>query len=152
MSYADETSIRAALGKYGPGWTASSTPSVDDGLARAEEASGEIDAILAARGITTPLTSPASFVARLRDLASLYAAARVAAGLFPQAAGPASTTYHEFLMRQYRAGLDGLRAGEIPAEVGTTTHGGPRSFWTSNPIDPDTGEAWEPVFGRRTRW
>lgn len=152
MSYADEASIRAALGKYGPGWTATSTPSVDDGLARAEEASGEIDAILAARGITTPVASPTSFVARLRDLASLYAAARVAAGLFPQAAGPASTTYHEFLMRQYRAGLDGLRAGEIPAEVGTTTHGGPRSFWTSNPIDPDTGEAWEPVFGRRTRW
>ncbi len=155
MAYAAENDIRRQLGRYGDGWPppGGKPPTVADGLSLADTAQGEIDAILSGRGITTPITTPTSFVNLLRDLCAMYAAAFIVAQLFPQAIGPASTTLNEWLMRQYRAGLDDLRRGDvIPDTVLHTGTALPRSYWTSHPTDDEGNDNLTPVFGRNTKW
>lgn len=143
--------MRKFLGKYSDAWppAGGKPPTLADGLEFADSASGRIDAILAKRGVTVPVTAPASFVETLRDLAAMYAGSFIASALFPQAVGPASTTLHEWLMQQFNAGIRELRDGELPAGIALATTAGPRSLWTTTPTDPDTDEVWEPVFGRR---
>ncbi len=111
MGYAVEADVRRNLGQYAPGWPRAdgSPPTLADGIAFADHASGEIDAILSSHGLVTPVAAPASFVAKLTDLAALYAASLVAAGLFPQAAGPASAIMGP------RRGNDRPRAARTPA-------------------------------------
>ncbi len=155
MGYAVEADVRRNLGQFGPGWPRSdgSPPTIADGIAFADHACGEIDAILSGHGLVTPVTAPASFVAKLTDLAALYAASLVAAGLFPQAAGPASTTLHTFLMSLYHKGLAGLRAGEgLPLAATKEPAAMPRSFWTSNPFDEEGNPTSEPIITRKTVW
>lgn len=158
MGYAVEADVRRHLGQYSDSWTAASVPSISDGLEFADQASGQLDGILSGRGIAVPVTTPTSFVEHLRDLAAIYAASLVSAALFPQAAGPASTTHHEFLLGIWKDGLAGLRDGEgIPDSV--TMSGGslPTSFWTehsgSDSEDLDVGEGdTDPKFRRDTVW
>jgi hypothetical protein len=154
-NYADEASIRAHLGQYGVGWPRAdgSAPTVNDGLAHAERASGEIDRALSARGLTTPVTGPDSFLKELRGLAATYAAAMVAAGLFPQSQGPSSTTFHSFLMGIYQNGLNALRTGnDLPLAAAQDTISLARSFWTSHPVDDDGVATDVPVFKRTMVW
>jgi hypothetical protein len=159
MGYAVEADIRRHLGKYSDAWPPASgkPPTVADGIKFADNASGELDGILAAHGLTTPVAAPASFVERLRDLAAVYAASLVVAAIFPQASGPASTTHHEFLMGIYRDGRDALRRGEglPPATTGKAIG---RSFWTTHPDyfaedhEGTAGNQTDPVFRRDTAW
>jgi hypothetical protein len=162
VAYAVENDIRRHLGRLEAGWPPPNAkpPTISDGLAFADTAQGEVDAILAGKGLMTPATQPASFVNLLRDLCAMYAAALIAAALFPQAAGPMSTSLQDFLMRQYRQGLADLDKGAV-IPVGLTTMSGgalPRSFWTSHKdtvsTDLDSGAEndLEPVFRRDTRW
>src|SRR5712664_1694258 len=108
MAYAVEGDIRRHLGVYAKGWppAGGTAPTVADGLAMLDTAQGEIDGIIAGKGITTPVTAPASFLNLLRDYSAMYAASFIAAILFPQAAGPGSTTLQDWLIKQYRAGLE----------------------------------------------
>lgn len=161
MGYAVEGDIRRHLGKYSGFWPpASGVPSVADGIKYADAASGEIDGALGARGVTVPVAAPASFVDRLRDLAAVYAASLVSAALFPQAAGPASTTHHEFLMGIYRDGLKSLRDDALPdgLAISTTSGGMGRSFATTHPEyfaedhEGEAGNQTDPVFRRDTQW
>lgn len=152
--YADEAAIRRFLGRYSDGWppAGAKPPTVADGLALGDAASGELDAILNSRGIATPVAAPALFLNRLRDAAAQYAASFIAAQLFPQAAGPASTTLHEWLMRQYRAFLEGLRRGDtIPSDMTATTAGRlGRSYQVSHPTEDDGRDNTEPIFKSKT--
>jgi len=155
MPYAVEGDIRRHMGRYSDGWPPAlgKPPTVADGLAFADTASGTIDAILNDRGVETPVIAPLSFVNFLRDLSAIYAASLIAAALFPQAAGPGSTTLHEFLMKQYRLGLDDLRKGDvIPDVIGVSGSQLPRSYWTTNPTDEDGNETTIPVFSRGMLW
>ena len=155
MGYAVEADVRRNLGQYAPGWPRAdgSPPTLADGTAFADHASGEIDAILSSHGLVTPVAAPASFVAKLTDLAALYAASLVAAGLFPQAAGPASTTLHMFLMSLYDKGIAGLRAGEgLPLAATKDPQAMPRSFWTTHPFDEDGNPTSAPIMTRTTVW
>jgi hypothetical protein len=155
LSYAQENDVRRQLGRYSDAWPppGGKPPTAADGLALADTAQGEIDAILAGRGLVTPVTAPASFVNLLRDLCAMYAGAFLVAQLFPQAAGPASTTLNEWLMRQYRAGLEDLRRGDvIPDALASTATALPRSYWTSHPFDEDGLPTTEPAFKRTTQW
>ena len=155
MGYAVEGDIRRHLGKYAEGWppAGGKPPTVADGVAFADTAAGQIDAILSDKGIEVPIDAPASFVQWLNDLTAMYAASLITAALFPQAAGPGSTTHHEFLMRQYRLGLDDLRKGDvIPAELVIVGAEMARSYWTTNPYDDDGIETTIPAFTRGMQW
>jgi hypothetical protein len=156
LGYADEGDIRRHLGRYAEGWppAGGKPPTVADGLAFADTASGLLDGILSDKGVVAPATVPASFVLWLRDLAAMYAAAHVIKDLFPQAAGPASTTDQDRLMSWWRQGLADLRAGDvIPGDVLIIAGGTDlaRSYWTTNPID-EHGNEHEPVFTRDQKW
>ncbi len=156
MGYADEIAIRRFLGRYGEGWPpqGGKPPTVADGVAFADAASGEMDAILAGKGIAAPVAAPASFVTRLRDAAAQYAASFVVADLFPQAAGPGSTTLNDWLMRQYRAFLDGIRQGDtIPNDMTAVGSGGlATSYWQKHPTDDDGNDTTKPTFTRTMQW
>jgi hypothetical protein len=152
---ADEGDIRKHLGRYAEGWppAAGKPPTVADGVAFAAAATGQIEAILSDRGVVTPVTVPPQFVQWLDDLAAMYAASLVAAALFPQAAGPGSTTHHEFLMRQYRQGLEDLRKGDVlPGGLILLGTELARSFWTTHPYDDNGNETTVPAFTRDMKW
>jgi hypothetical protein len=149
------------MGTYAIGLTATSTPSLTEVTERTiPDIHGEIDAVLSRQGVAVPVLAPSSFLDRLKALNAIGAAARVVAAMFPQAAGPASTTFHEWLQRRYDAGLDMLRNGEgIPDGVLLNTSGGlPRSFWTSHPdsfsedFAGTPGNENDPVFTRDKKW
>jgi hypothetical protein len=163
-NYAALTDVETEMGKYAAGLTATSTPSETDVTDRIiPDIHGQIDGVLSRRGLATPILAPSSFLDRLKALNALGAAARVVAALFPQAAGPASTTFHEWLQRRYDAGLEMLRNGEgIPDDVLVILNAGggglPRSFATSHPdsvsadLDATPGNTIDPVFRRDTKW
>src|SRR6266511_5279340 len=113
MGYAVEADIRRHLGPtFSDNWppAAGKPPTVADGIAFADNASGQIDGILSGRGLTVPVAAPASFVQHLRDMAAKYAAALISAALVPSLANAAesdSRAHPEFLMRSW---LDDLAA------------------------------------------
>ena len=155
MNYAAEGDIRRYLGVYAQGWPRAdgSPPTVADGLAFAAQASGELDAILSSKQLAIPADGPAQFIEHLRDLAGMYAAAVISAGLFPQAQGPASTTLSGFLMTTYKDALASLRRGEgLPLSATQDTAAMPRSFTTSHPFDDDGNPTDAPVFSMGTKW
>lgn len=155
MNYAAEPDIRRYLGAYAQGWPRAdgTPPTVADGLAFAAQASGEIDAILSSKQLATPADGPAQFLEHLRDLAAMYAAAVVSAGLFPQAQGPASSTLSGFLMTTYKDALASLRRGEgLPLNATQNTGAMPRSFTTSHPFDENGDPTDVAVFSMGMKW
>lgn len=161
MPYAVLADVQRELGKHKPALTATSNPSETDVTNKVlPDISGEIDAILAARGLTVPVTAPASFLDRLRALNAIGAAARVDAALFPQAAGPAATGFADWLKEIYDEGLAALRRGEgIPDTVANAGTSLPTSFQQRHPgsigtdLDNATdGNTTDPVFRRDTAW
>lgn len=160
MAYAELEDVEHELGQYGRFLTETSTPSEDDVEQKTIPAiAGEIDGVLSARGVTVPVTAPASFLELLSSLNALGAAARTAAALLPQAQGPQSTTFHEWLQARYDAGLERLRNGEgIPDDIATSGTSLPSSFWTRHPdtvssdLDRTSKNSVDPVFRRDTKW
>lgn len=157
MAYAAPADLNRHLGKFVAGFTATSVPSTNDAPTFLDDIAGEIDGILNARGIATPVTiasAPQSFLDFLKVTNAIGAAAQIVAALFPHPAGPSGTTYDEFLDQQYEQRLKGLRNGEgIPDVVLPGGTGGSlaRSFWTTNPTDDD-GNEHAPTFRRDMQW
>lgn len=160
-AYAALADVQSELGALSSGLTATSTPTQADVTNRIlPDIQGEIDGVLSHRGLTVPVTTPQSFLDRLKSLNALGAAARVAGALFPMAQGPQSTTFAQWLQDRYDAGLQMLRNGEgIPDIVTLDGRGAlPRSFATSHPnsvstdLDGSIGNTIDPVFRRDTRW
>lgn len=161
MPYAALGDVQVELGKHKAALTGTSNPSETDVTNKIlPDIAGEIDAILSGRGITVPVTAPATFMDRLKGLNALGAAARVDAALYPQSAGPASTTFAQWLQDRYDAGLEALRRGEgIPDSVAMAGTSLPTSFWTthagskSQDLDDDTeANTTDPVFRRDSQW
>lgn len=161
MAYADLAAVQVELGKFKSALTGTSNPSTADVTnILLPDIAGEIDAVLSSRGLTVPVTAPASFLDRLKGLNALGVAARVAAALMPMAAGPASTLFPQWLQDRYDAGLQMLRDGEgIPDTAVFAGTSLPRSFWTSHAgtkstdLDDGTdGNDTDPTFRRDTQW
>ena len=150
MGYAAEGDVRRELGAYSNGWPppGGRPPTVADGVALADDASGMIDAVLNSKGIITPVGAPASFLSHLANMAGRYAAAHIIRQLFPQSAGPGSTTDQDRLMNIWRDELEDLRKGDmIPSNLPLGAAGAlGRSYWTSNPTDDDGNDTTEPIF------
>lgn len=156
MPYAAASDLTRYLGKYAAFFTATSVPSNADAQQFLDSVAGEIDAALSGRGIPVPVTlatAPQSFLDFLEETNAIGAAAQIVAALFPQAAGPASSTYQDFLDRQYEQRLVSLRRGEGVPDVVSPSGGGSmaRSFWTTHPYD-DAGNEREPAFTRDMKW
>jgi hypothetical protein len=155
-SYADLADVQQAMAKMTVALTDTSVPSKSDVTSTILPAiSGIIDGVLSARGLVTPVTAataPDSFLQSLRGLTAVGAAARTVAGLFPQAAGPSSTTFADWLQARFDDGLKMLRAGEgIPPSIGRIAALA-RSYWTSHPFDDDGVTTTKPTFTRKMVW
>lgn len=157
MSYAGPDDLNRHLGIYNKMLTATSTPSLADRQTFLDDIAGEIDAALSSRGIGTPVTiasAPQSFLDFLKVTNAIGAAAQIVAALLPNQEGYGSSTYDQWLDKQYEERLKGLRDGSAIPDVvvpGGTGASLPRSYWTTNPYDDD-GNEHEPVFTRDMTW
>lgn len=166
MGYAVEGDIRRHLGPtFSDNWPPPSgkPPTIADGIAFADAASGQIDAILSARGADIPVAAPTSFVQHLRDMAAKYAAALVVGALVPSLANAREDDvrdHADFLMRSWLDDIGALRTDGVPdAAVLTSAGGMGRSLWTSHAgskgEDLDDGtehNTTDPWFRRDTPW
>lgn len=114
-----------------------------------DDISSEIDSHLAAQGITTPVTTPASFVNWLSRLNALGAAAQAEMTSFPESdGGQGYTPQGDRYWAMYQQGLKAIDNGTaIP--VGSSSTGGAaltaRTYGTDNP-DESTGEPPAAIF------
>lgn len=161
MAYATIDDVLFELGKHAPALTATSKPSQADVTGKIlPDVAGAIDAILSARGLVVPVAAPPSFLERLRALNAIGAAARVDAALFPQAGGPASTSFATWLKELYDDGIVSLRDGEgIPDGLASAGTSLPTSFWSSHAGSKGTdldnatvGNTTDPTFRRDSQW
>jgi hypothetical protein len=113
-----------------------------------EQIAAEIDSVLAAQGLSTPVSAPATFLTFITRLNALGAAAQAELGAFPEAEGSLGGSFSGArYQRMYEAGLARLVKGEaIPPAAGTA---GARvqaaAYGTDNP-DPVTGDPPAPLF------
>lgn len=157
------------MGRYGPNLTVTSVPSQADATALIDEIAREIDGVLAAKGIATPVTVPpnpasvqpwiSGFLLRLNALGT---AGVVLQGMFPHGAGPASSNLGDDKTKEYRTILDQMRrdftllpdALILDDAVASPSSG--RSLWTdgiTDAADPSTVDVEEgPIFTRSTLW
>lgn len=157
------------MGRYGPNLTVNSVPSNADATALIDEIAREIDGILSAKGIGVPVAvppNPASILpwieGFLKRLNAIGTGGVVLQGMFPHAAGPASSNLGDDKTKEYRTILNQMRIDLtlIPnALLLDSTLAAPysgRSLWTDGntdtddpaDIDPEAG----PTFTRISAW
>jgi len=158
MSYcvvADVQAMNATrlTGNGGVGYTATSVPNTTQVQAFIDEIAGEIDSILGAAAVLTPVTAPGSFVAFLKRLNALGAAYQAEAAMFPESAGSVGgTPQAQRYYTQYMAGLASLkdRSGIDPTVATSGSSSAARSYLTDNPdndpLTDGTTEGQQPVF------
>lgn len=78
---------------------------------------GEIDTVLAGRGMTVPVTTPAEFLTYVTHINALGAAALAERAGFPEASGPLATPASVVLWKQYQDGLKYLKEGKLPVSL-----------------------------------
>lgn len=141
MAYAAIADVRAINPKRT--YDASSTPTATQVEGFIDDIAAEIDVILAGRGLTTPITEPADFLAHLVHVNAVGAAARAEFAMFPEAdESPAGSPQGSRLWGQYQEYLRALRKEPLP-----TTHEADLeavSFYTENAGSscPEETYAW----------
>lgn len=142
MAYCTNADVAAQNSARTP-YSVSTTPTstaVDDFI---DQIAGEIDTRLAAKGVSTPVAAPATFVAWLLNLNALGAAALAEMAAYPEAdGGQGSTPQGERLWKMYQQGLAAISKGDaIPPEAVTTSERLlARSWQTENPEDDGSYE------------
>lgn len=153
MIYCTEADCAARMDQYG-GLSATTNPT----LAQASEIiagrSARINAVLAGRGITVPVTAPSVFVDQLRDICISGSVSVMLRARYPDQDGPASEKSWKFFEEDWRAGLAGLKDGsEIPSSVVASSRVGPSTYFTRNPDQDETlGTNAEPALTMRMVW
>lgn len=146
MAYATVPDVERLMAQFVIGSSTKPTETqVETIIADTEQ---EINAILAGRRITVPVTQPTEFVGWLKLLVSYGATAAVLKSMFPSAAGPGETPAYAFWESRYKAGLKGLSDGTLlPAEYQTGIK--PNTYFTRNPSSEESlGDIAEPWFKR----
>lgn len=116
MAYATIANVRSLNPKRT--YDATSTPTqtqVEEYLTRISE---ELDAILAGRGFTVPITTPASLLAFLTHVNALGAAALAEQAQFPESTKPGTTAHGATLWAQYTDAKKFLKENDLPASNG----------------------------------
>ena len=149
MAYAALADVQAVNPKRTYG--ASTTPTTTQVTAFIDDIAAEIDSVLSARGLATPVTEPASFLAHLTHVNAVGAAARAEFAMFPEAAeSPAGSPQGDRLWGQYQEYLRALRRDALPV---TQVHDDvPASFFTENAgnTEPYESIAWREPRVRRS--
>lgn len=149
MAYATMTDLQGMISQFTI--TSTSVPTTTQATLLITDTASEIDARLAAKGVTVPVASPASFVRALALLNAYGAAAAVLKSKFPAAIGPGETPAWAFWEKRYQDGLDAISDGSmLPPDV-TGSAGSdfvlPSTYLTENPdTEVDTGVIAEPMF------
>jgi hypothetical protein len=141
MAYAALSDIQAVNPKRT--YSATSTPTTTQVTAFLSDIAAELDTILTSRGVTVPVTAPAEFLAHLKHVNAVGAAARAEFAMFPEAQeSPAGSPQGDRLWTQYQEYLRALRKDALPV-----THESdltPASFFTENAGSscPEESYAW----------
>ena len=114
-------------------YDASSLPTSTQATAIMDAIYNEINSHLNSRGVTVPVTTPAHFVATLKQGNALGAAALTEEAMFPEAAGIGAGTHGQWLWTRYQNFLKWIDTGELPKAV--DADGEPRSFFSENESD-----------------
>lgn len=129
MAYAALTDVQAVNPTRT--YSGSTTPTSAQVEAFIDDIAAEMDVILAGRGLTTPITTPADLLAHLVHVNAVGAAARAEFAMFPEAdESPAGSPQGSRLWGQYQEYLRALRKDPLP-----TTHEADLeavSFYTEN--------------------
>jgi hypothetical protein len=166
--YCEIADVKREMGRYGPNLTATSVPNLTQAGEIIDDIAAEIDGVLAARSVQVPVAVPPNPVSLtswvegfLKRLNALGTAGVVLQGMFPHAAGPASSNLGDDKTREYRSLLKQLTDGEnlIPDNIiivtGGVAPGEPRSLWTDGNVDSEAvalGTTGDPIFTRTTEW
>lgn len=150
MAYAVIADVQGLMAQHT--LTATSKPTLTQATAITNDTSDEIDARLAAVGVVTPVTTPASFLRALALLNAYGAAAAILKSMFPDAVGPGDTPAYAFWEKRYQDGLDAISAGAdggvIPPAVPDSLEAvRPSTYFTRNPDEEEfLGDIAEPMF------
>ena len=118
MAYASVSDVTARLGRFdAPG--ASTQPSETEVETMLHEVSGAVDAILASRGVATPVTAPTSFVDWLGGVVAAGVTAQALAIRFPNDLGSEGAGWAvAYWTDKYDKAVAGLKDGSmVPPEL-----------------------------------
>lgn len=122
MAYCTITDVQAlnAQRTYG----ATTKPTTTQVTALIDQIAAEIDAVLAAKGFTIPVTTPTTFVTFLAAVNAYGAGALAEASMFPELSDAGSTPHWKVLLAKYDAWMKLLIDGSaIPASLDAGTEG-----------------------------
>lgn len=129
MAYAALSDVQAVNPKRT--YSATTTPTSTQVTAFLTDIAAEIDTLLTSRGLTVPVTAPAEFLAHLKHVNAVGAAARAEFAMFPEAAeSPAGSPQGDRLWSQYQEYLRALRKDSLPVTLVADLT--PASFFTEN--------------------
>jgi len=128
-------------------YDATSTPTATQVESLITRIANEIDTVLAARGLDTPVTTPAAFLDHLKQVNAYGAAALAEMAMFPETSGLGETPHSAMLWKIYKEKLQALAEGQLPVAV--TASYPPESFFTAHgDTEPvETAEWRVPKFG-----
>lgn len=154
MSYAAVSDVQGLNAKR-TAYSTSTKPTLTQVQGFVDQISAEIDAVLAAKNVATPVTAPASFVTFLLGTNALGAAALAEAAEFPEFdGGPGFTPQAQRYWAMYQSRLDELKLGAAidPAVTVSDADNLARTYLTDNPdnlgFDGSDGftDGQQPVF------
>jgi hypothetical protein len=137
------------LNSQRPTYSATTSPSSSEVGDFMTQIGHEIDSILLGRGLSVPVTSPASLVGSLKLANAQGAAALAEMAMFPEAGGtPGGSPHGQNLWKMYKDFLDWLKTGELPSAAATDSSGhvGPFSFHSEHEAEetePENTYDWQ---------
>ena len=132
MAYCEIADVQA-LNPTRPTYSAGTKPTATQVEGYITDIAAEIDTALKARGLNTPVTAPTDFVAHLKQMNALGAAALADSAMFPEAMGPGASPHGAWLWGLYKGALKSLRESELP--VGSGGESKPTSYAVEHPDD-----------------
>lgn len=147
MAYCTITEVQALNPKRT--YSSSTTPTQTQVEVHIDSIAAEIDTILKGRGLTTPVTTPAAFLAYLVQVNAYGVAALAEMGMFPEAVGTGQSPQGDRLWRLYVRAMTFLEKGDLPSAIQS---GDPSSFFTEHPItEPTEDYKWRAPKFRKSR-
>ncbi|MCK9569882.1 hypothetical protein M0R72_13140 [Candidatus Pacearchaeota archaeon] len=144
MAYCTITDVQALNPKRT--YSTTTTPTTTQVTALIDRIASEIDAVLAAKGYTIPVTTPTTFVTFLKTVNAYGAGALAEAAMFPETSEAGSTPHWKMLQTKYDAWMKLLiDGGAIPASMAADAEG--ESVGGAYLDGDNKGDAYpEPIF------
>lgn len=146
MAYATEAKVESMMAQMTV--TGSTKPTSTQVALIITDVDAELDVVLAAQGIATPVTAPADFLNWLVGISSIGVTARALRSMFPDVTGPGEQPAYRYWQKLYDGALAGIKDGSmIPPTVSAGGAVSPSTYLTRNPdAEEDLGDIAEPKF------